>query len=157
MTTPCRARLDHCSACPLNTHTCSMSSVKLPAGRVPSVMRLLNSIEEFCLVYGIDETSTRELDIPPQHTHTQDIQMCFDSLLHRDIKLHFLQILAPGHVYPDRSSSPAPHGSCPPSSSPCHQEEGNLHTIHSKKFNAEDIGPTWETVETIPGFIFPSE
>ena len=40
-----------------------MSSVKLPAGRVPSVMRLLNSIVEFCLVYGIDETSTRELDI----------------------------------------------------------------------------------------------
>ena len=31
--------------------------------RVPSVMRLLNSIVEFCLVYGIDETSTRELDI----------------------------------------------------------------------------------------------
>ena len=26
-------------------------------------MRLLNSIVEFCLVYGIDETSTRELDI----------------------------------------------------------------------------------------------
>ena len=38
-----------------------MSSVKLPAGRVPSVMRLLNSTVEFCLVYGIDETSTREL------------------------------------------------------------------------------------------------
>ena len=83
--------------------------------------------------------------------------MCFDSLLHRAIKLHFLQILAPGHVYPDRSSSPAPHGSCPPSPSACHQEEGSLHTIHSKKFNVEDIGPTWETVETIPGFIFPGE
>ena len=40
-----------------------MSSVKLPAGRVPSVVRLLNSIVEFCLVYGIDETSTSELDI----------------------------------------------------------------------------------------------
>ena len=56
MTIPCRARLDHCSACPLNTHTCSMSSVKLPAGRVPSVMRLLNSIVEFCLVYGRGES-----------------------------------------------------------------------------------------------------
>ena len=94
--------------------------------------------------------------IPPSlHTHTQDIQMCVNSLLHRDIKLHFLQILAPGHVYPDRSSPHVPYGSCP--SSPSHQEEGNLHSLHSKKFNVEDLGPTWETVETIPGFIFPGE
>jgi len=93
----------------------------------------------------------------PRHTHTstcthnsQDIHTCFDSLLQRDIKLHFLQILAPGHVYPDRSVPHLPHCFSPQPS-----VEGSLYTVHSKKFDVEDLGLTWETVETIHWFIFP--
>ncbi len=29
----------------------------------PQVMRLLNSVVDVCLVYGIDETCTRELEV----------------------------------------------------------------------------------------------
>jgi len=114
--------------------------------QVPHVVRLLNSIVDVCVVYGIDETSTRALDVVEEG----DIHTCFDSLLQRDIKLHFLQILAPGHVYPDRSVPHLPHCFSPQPS-----VEGSLYTVHSKKFDVEDLGLTWETVETIHWFIFP--
>ncbi len=90
---------------------------------------------------------------PLQVKEEGDIHMCYDSLLQREIKLHFLQILAPGQVYPERSSSPPPTTSPTPSQA----AEEIAPVSHSKRFNVEDLGLSWDTVETLHWFIFPGK
>lgn len=127
-------------------------------GVASGVVRLLNSTVNVCLVYGIDDTCSRELEVMEEG----DIHSCYDALLQREIKLHFLQILAPGQIYPERAepspghtgttSPTSPAHLSPPTSSP---EESSIMTVHSTRFNVEVLGLTWETVETLHWFIFP--
>ena len=88
---------------------------------------------------------------------SQNIHAVYDSLLERDIKLHFLQILTPGAVYPDRVSKGAHIRS--PGGSPDNGVEGDVESSiqvsHSKKFKMDKGGLPWETVETVHWFMYP--
>ena len=94
--------------------------------------------------------------------------MSFQPVLQREIKLHFLQLVASGQVYPERSSSSSSSSFTPsstptspsPTSYPSAGEVGSEDGIgikHSKRFNVEELGLTWETVETVHWFMFPGE
>ena len=90
----------------------------------------------------------------------------YDSLIQREIKLHFLQILTPNAVYPDRVSkttqsncrllggSPETQNVVPPNP-PERDVESSIQVSHSKKFNMEKVGLPWETVETVHWFMYP--
>lgn len=73
----------------------------------------------------------------------------FDKLLQRPIKLQFLQVVAPGLVYPPRGGggrgTASPTGDLPSDS------------VLSKKFRMQDLGLAWETVETLHYFMYPGE
>lgn len=93
----------------------------------------------------------------------QDMRTSFQSVLQREIKLHFLQLVAQGQVYPERSSSSSTPSPTPPSPSPTGTSaadptsEDSVSAKHSKRFNVEELGLTWETVETVHWFMFPGE
>ena len=119
---------------------------------------------------GTGEWSSRQTSLT-SHTHTltmQDIHSVYESLLQRDIKLHFLQVLTPGGVYPDRISRiPSPpsqnrspgdspsdlNGACSPT--PEGEVESSLQGSHSKKFELNKVGLPWETVDTVHWFMYP--
>ena len=90
--------------------------------------------------------------------------MVYKSLLERDIKLHFLQILTAGAVYPDRVSKTV--NIRPPGGSPDIQQNGgpperdvesSIQASHSKKFKMDKCGLPWETVETVHWFMYPGQ
>ena len=86
--------------------------------------------------------------------------MAYKSLLEREVKLHFLQILTPGAVYPDRVSWPnvRPPGGSPDQNGETAGErdmENSLRVTHSKKFKMDKGGLPWETVETVHWFMYP--
>ena len=103
----------------------------------------------------------------------QDIHTVYESLLQRDIKLHFLQVLTPGSVYPDRLAKRRTQSQvCPPGGSPVAQNEGtpkgggtsptpetdldsSLQMVQPKKFDMEKVGLPWEAVETVHWFMYP--
>ena len=103
-----------------------------------SIIPLLNSIVDACLVYGIDETSNvLELE--------SNLELKEETFLQTDVKLQFLQLLAPGVVYPEKTS--APNNDLP---------QSNARAVsHSKQFKVENLGLTWETIETLHWFICP--
>lgn len=78
----------------------------------------------------------------------------YSSLLERDLKLRFLQILAPGQVYPTRTSKTASPGAVDPN-----VETDNPHSNiqQRRKFRIEDVGLVWETVDTLHMFMYPGE
>jgi hypothetical protein len=135
-----------------------MSSSVSPSHLAPpsDVVPLLNSVIDVCLVYGVDETSSREIPV----TEEGDINSVYKSLLEREIKLHFLQILTPGAVYPDRVSRPniwPPGGTSSPDQGGSVEGdvESSIHTTHSKRFKMNKGGLPWETVETVHWFMYP--
>ena len=100
------------------------------------------------------------------HPHLQDIHAVYDALIQRDIKLHFLQVLTPGAVYPDRVSKPPQSQNRPQSGSSDAQNgaapnapetdvESSIQASHSKKFKMDNVGLPWETVETVHWFMYP--
>ena len=70
----------------------------------------------------------------------------YDRLLVRDIKLQFLQVLGHCQVYPNRTKAFSPV------STPT--TDGFGEGI-SRKFHIEDLGLSWETVETLQLFMYP--
>ena len=95
-------------------------------------------------------------------TFPQDINSVYQSLLEREIKLHFLQILTPGAVYPDRVSRPniwPPGGTSSPDQGGSVEGdvESSIHTTHSKRFKMNKGGLPWETVETVHWFMYPGQ
>lgn len=88
----------------------------------------------------------------------QDISYVYKSLLEREVKLHFLQILTPEAVYPDRVSRPniwSPGGPPDQGGGGEHEVESSIQTTHSKRFKMNKGGLPWETVETVHWFMYP--
>ncbi|KAL5481240.1 hypothetical protein EMCRGX_G021370 [Ephydatia muelleri] len=102
------------------------------------IIPLLNSIVDVCLVYGIDETS-KVLELE------SSLEWKEGTALQADVKIHFLQLIAPGVAYPERTSTP--NNDLPQSNAPV--------ASHSKHFKVENLGLTWETIETLHWFIYP--
>ena len=76
---------------------------------------------------------------------TQNLELKEETFLQTDVKLQFLQLLAPGVVYPEKTS--APNNDLP---------QSNARAVsHSKQFKVENLGLTWETIETLHWFICP--
>ena len=84
-----------------------------------------------------------------------------------DLKLHFLQIITPGQIYPQRSTAAKSDDkqggeevSCPirKDTDPREESTGSLSSLpsggHKKKFNVEDFGLSWDNIETMHFFIF---
>lgn len=93
----------------------------------------------------------QDADVDP-YLPPQSILEAFDALLQRPIKLQFLQVVAPGQVYPPRGSG----GGRGPNLSPT--TENNLfsgETGPSRRFPMQDLGLAWETVETLHFFMYP--
>ena len=133
--------------------------------------KLFNAIVDVCLVYGMDE-DTRELEIREEGVRiggiiyfardefslslsfSQTLLDVFDKLLQRSVKLQFLQVIAPGQVYPSRGSGRGGGGLVSPTteSNPmCAPDPAAT----SKKFRMQDLGLAWETVETLHFFMYP--
>ena len=85
----------------------------------------------------------------------QSIQETYDSLIHRDIKLRFLQVLAPGQIYPQRKHvSTTPVATSPTVDGPTSLVDG---AGMQKKFRMEDVGLAWTTVDTLHYFMYPGD
>ena len=66
----------------------------------------------------------------------------YSFLLQKDVKLRFLQILAPGRVYPNKmKGADVPHT--------------DAQVASRRKFRIEDVGLAWETVDTLHVFMYP--
>ena len=76
---------------------------------------------------------------------TQSLEWKEGTALQADVKIHFLQLIAPGVAYPERTSTP--NNDLPQSNAPV--------ASHSKHFKVENLGLTWETIETLHWFIYP--
>lgn len=96
----------------------------------------------------------------------QDFELSVDALIsQRALKLHFLQIITPGQIYPQRSTSredqEGADGCCTSRRDTGTQEDGGggMSPLpsggHKKKFNVEDFGLSWDNIETMHFFIFP--
>lgn len=137
-----------------------------PTRAGPRHGKLFNAIVDVCLVYGMDE-ATRELEIREEGVREgresvrvgmihpsslQSILEAFGALLERPIKLQFLQVVAPGQVYPPRGfgSGRAPHLSPTAENNPFPGDSGP-----SRRFRMQDLGLAWETVETLHFFMYP--
>lgn len=90
------------------------------------------------------------------HSIFQGFESSVNLAVQRELKLHFLQIVTPGQVYPEKGPSKSsdetpcsPQGICGEDSIP----SGG----HKKNFNVEEFGLSWETIETMHFFIFPGE
>lgn len=127
---------------------------------------LLNSMVDVVIVFGFDETCSRELVILDED---EDLDVNFDTISQRELKLHFLQVLTPGQAYPERCcvssleqsgeflTGPSNHPQGPNSPERGREEMGSspIPSGDKKNFNVEDFGLTWETIETMHFFIFP--
>ena len=100
-----------------------------------------------------------------------------EDVLSRDIKLRFLQLIAPGQVYPERSPNPNTHknrtasscslpdnssqqnGALSPGSGPVPPLDTSTSSVqkepHRKKFDVEQLGLSWDAVDTMHFFVFP--
>lgn len=111
----------------------------------------------------------------------KDLDVNFDAISQRELKLHFLQIITPGQVYPERCTSSQevnpdmdqPMCSVNKENSSLEGQRrevraasGSQDTCTSpipgggkehEKFKVDDFGLTWETIETMHFFIFPGE
>ncbi len=88
----------------------------------------------------------------------QGLNVDFDAIFQRELKLNFLQVITPGLVYPERSTrvvsadtglgkdSLSDDGSFPP------PPPGGK---KKKKFKVEDYCLNWETIENMHLFIYP--
>ena len=83
------------------------------------------------------------------YTHSQTLLDVFDKLLERSVKLQFLQVVAPGQVYPPRGGG---RGLVSPTSETNPLCDAGT---SSKKFRMQDLGLAWETVETLHFFMYP--
>ena len=96
----------------------------------------------------------------------QDINAVYKGLLERDVKLHFLQMLTPAAVYPDRATASIPRLRSP--TSPPEQNrgegisesgerelEGSVPGSQAKRVKMDKAGLPWETVETVHWFMYP--
>jgi hypothetical protein len=117
--------------------------------------KLYNAIIESGLVYGIDETY-KGLDIDESGT----IQDVYDKLLCRDIKLQFLQVLSHCCIYPARatnvkSSSVGANCFQPPVTPTMTDKDRTLGEGISRKFRLDDLGLSWETVDSLQFLAYP--
>ena len=82
----------------------------------------------------------------------QEFESSLNMVFHRELKLHFLQVLTPGQAYPERCCPSDSESSYSPQK--CN-EEPVPSGAHRKNFNVEEFGLSWETIETMHFFIFP--
>ena len=100
----------------------------------------------------------------------QDFDHSVDVLISEHaLKIHFLQIITPGQSYPQRSTGSGEEGEgdgldgTPNRRSNGAQEggggPGGTSPLsvggHKKKFNMEDFGLTWDSIQAMHFFLFP--
>ncbi|XP_064390459.1 DENN domain-containing protein 3-like [Halichondria panicea] len=129
-----------------------MTTLSPPPQLPGEQIRLLNAIVDVCLVYGFDETC--QCDLVIGEGDSEDISLPMEKIYQRDINVRFLQVIAPGRVYPERHCT---------TTVKAFEVKGSVEdslimpssTHSNKQFNVDELGLSWDTIENRQAFLFP--